>query len=161
MLALEQRHETLRTTFEERDGVGMQVIHPSGTKDLGVIGVSAEQDGDYLGLLQQEQTAPFNLASEPGWKVSLLRLGEGDHVLSIVMHHIISDGWSVDILRQELGHFYAAALCGRDPLSLVNPLPSSTATFPYGRSSRSRRPSTSVSSSIGERSWRTALPPSS
>ncbi|KAK3314236.1 hypothetical protein B0H66DRAFT_630727 [Apodospora peruviana] len=123
LLALEQRHETLRTTFEEKDGVGMQIIHPSGTKDLRVVDVSAEQDGDYRGLLKQEQTAPFDLASEPGWRVSLLRLGEDDHVLSIVMHHIISDGWSVDILRQELGQFYAAALRGRDPLSLVSPLP--------------------------------------
>ncbi|KAL7793616.1 hypothetical protein V8C37DRAFT_102345 [Trichoderma ceciliae] len=123
LLALEQRHETLRTTFEEHDGVGVQVVHASLVKELRVIDVLDDQDGGYLGQLQQEQTTPFHLASEAGWRVSLIRLGEDDHILSIVMHHIISDGWSVDILRQELTQFYAAALRGRDPLSVVSPLP--------------------------------------
>ncbi|RYP40686.1 hypothetical protein DL767_001544 [Monosporascus sp. MG133] len=123
LLALEQRHETLRTTFEEQDGVGVQVVHASRIKELRVIDVSDDQNGCYLQSLQQEQTAPFNLASEAGWRVSLIRLGEEDHILSIVMHHIISDGWSIDILRRELSQFYTAALRGHDPLSVVSPLP--------------------------------------
>ncbi|KAF2964673.1 hypothetical protein GQX73_g8896 [Xylaria multiplex] len=123
LLALEQRHETLRTTFEEQDGVGMQVVHSSCMKELRVIDISGDKSGSYLQSLQQEQTKPFNLTSEAGWRVSLIRLGEDDHILSIVMHHIISDGWSVDILRRELSKFYTAALRGHDPLSGVRPLP--------------------------------------
>ncbi|UKZ63170.1 NRPS [Trichoderma atroviride] len=123
LLALEQRHETLRTTFEEKDGVGVQVVHASIFQELKTVDLSDDQNDGYLQLLQQQQTTPFDLASEAGWRVSLIRLGENDHVLSIVMHHIISDGWSTDILRRELGQFYAAALQGHDPLSMVKPLP--------------------------------------
>ncbi|KAI0393337.1 hypothetical protein F5Y17DRAFT_312831 [Xylariaceae sp. FL0594] len=118
--ALEKRHDTLRTTFENQDGRGMQVVHAYDETELKVIDVS---DGGYWKALQQEQTRPFNLTAEAGWRVSLMRLGERDHVLSIVMHHIISDGWSVDILRRELGRFYSTAIRGRDPLAAVEPLP--------------------------------------
>lgn len=123
LLALEQRHETLRTTFEDQDGVGVQIVHANMFQELKVVDLSDDQKDGYLQLLQQEQTTPFDLASEAGWRVSLVQLGENDHVLSIVMHHIISDGWSTDILRRELGQFYAAALQGHDPLSMVSPLP--------------------------------------
>ncbi|KAK2757911.1 NRPS [Arachnomyces sp. PD_36] len=123
LLALEQRHETLRTTFEDQDGVGVQVVHANFFKELKVIDLPDEQNGCYLQLLEQEQTTPFNVTSEAGWRVSLIRLGEDDHILSIVMHHIISDGWSIDVLRRELAQFYAAALQGYDPLSVVSPLP--------------------------------------
>ncbi|KAM0514832.1 hypothetical protein ACHAPE_006507 [Trichoderma viride] len=122
--ALEQRHETLRTTFEEQDGVGFQVVHASIFQGLKMADLSGDdQNESYLQLLHQEQTTPFDLTSEAGWRVSLLKLGENDHVLSIVMHHIISDGWSTDILRRELAQFYAAALLDHDPLSTVKPLP--------------------------------------
>lgn len=121
--ALEERHETLRTTFEERDGVGIQIVHARCFKDLRIIDVAAEKDGGYEQALRREQETPFNLAAEPGVRVCLLRLAEDDHILSFVLHHIISDGWSVDVLRKELGLFYAAARRGEDPLLRVNPLP--------------------------------------
>ncbi|KAF2149161.1 acetyl-CoA synthetase-like protein [Myriangium duriaei CBS 260.36] len=120
--ALVQRHETLRTTFEERAGVGVQVVHSVPHRSLDVLDFSASRDTDYLSVLKQQQTTPFDLASEPGWRVSLLKLGQHDHILSIVMHHIISDGWSVDVLRRELSNFYRTALKGYDPLSRVTPL---------------------------------------
>ncbi|KAF5007943.1 hypothetical protein FDECE_5755 [Fusarium decemcellulare] len=123
LLALEQRHETLRTTFENRDGLGVQIVHKKLAKELKVIDVSDVSDGGYLELLDQEQTAPFDLTAEAGWRSTLIRLGEADHILSIVMHHIISDGWSIDILRRELSTLYAVALQGKDPLSAVSPLP--------------------------------------
>lgn len=123
LLAIQQRHETLRTTFEEQDGIGVQVVHASPISDLRIIDVSGHRNSDYLQLLHQEQTTPFILACQAGWRVSLVRLGEDDHILSIVMHHIISDGWSIDILRRELSDFYSAALRGSDPLSVVSPLP--------------------------------------
>ncbi|KAG5808758.1 hypothetical protein H9Q71_006773 [Fusarium xylarioides] len=120
LLALEQRHETLRTTFEDRDGAGVQITHQTLAKELRVVEAT---DGDYLQLLEQEQTTPFDLTSEAGWRALLIRLSDTDYVLSIVMHHIISDGWSIDVLRHDLSQLYAAALQGRDPLSAMNPLP--------------------------------------
>ena len=113
--ALEQRHEPLRTTFEEHDGVGVQVIQPHQPKKLRIVDTVADYQGDFIRALRKEQQTLFNLATEPGWRVSLLRIGEDDNILSIVMHHIISDGWSVDILRQDLKLFYAAALKGQEP----------------------------------------------
>ncbi|ENH70882.1 Enniatin synthase [Fusarium oxysporum f. sp. cubense race 1] len=120
LMALEQRHETLRTTFEDHDGAGVQVIHQTLSKELRVVDAI---DGDYLRLLEQEQTTPFDLTSEAGWRALLIRLSDTDYVLSIVMHHIISDGWSIDVLRHDLSQLYAAALQGRDPISAMNPLP--------------------------------------
>ncbi|KAK2685099.1 Enniatin synthetase [Fusarium oxysporum] len=123
LLALEQRHETLRTTFENQDGLGVQIVHKKLAKGLQVIDLSDGQRNDYSEALYQVETTPFDIASEAGWRASLIRLGEDDHVLSIVMHHIISDGWSIDLLGRELSQLYAAALRGQDPLSAVSPLP--------------------------------------
>ncbi|KAK2591370.1 hypothetical protein QQS21_010947 [Conoideocrella luteorostrata] len=120
--ALVQRHETLRTTFKSHDGVGLQVVHADMLTELRDIDMSGEDTSSHLLTLQREQMAPFDLASEPGWRVSLLQLGKDDYILSIVMHHIISDGWSIDILRQELDRFYTVALRGDDPLSSVDTL---------------------------------------
>ncbi|CCF39305.1 bassianolide synthetase, partial [Colletotrichum higginsianum] len=120
--ALKQRHETLRTTFEEHDGVGMQVVHESHVRELRVIDVSSVSES-HEEILRQEQTTPFDLATEPGWRVALLRLGDEDHILSIVFHHIISDGWTIDLMRKELGIFYSAARRSEDPLAQLAPLP--------------------------------------
>ena len=123
LLALEERHETLRTTFEHRDGADVQVVQPFRPKEVKVVDIPPDETGDFLQVLRGEQTTPFDLESEPGWRVSIFRLGEEDHVLSMVMHHIISDGWSVDILQAELATFYSASIRGQDPLSQVEPLP--------------------------------------
>ncbi|KAJ4155409.1 hypothetical protein LMH87_000652 [Akanthomyces muscarius] len=122
LLALERRHETLRTTFENQDGVGVQIVHETLLNQLRILNASTDS-ADYLQLLKQEQTAPFDLQSAAGWRASLIRLGDGDHVFSIVMHHIISDGWSIDVLRRELGQLYVAALQRADLLSTLSPLP--------------------------------------
>ena len=120
--ALEQRHEMLRTVFAESDGEGMQIVKPCSQKILNLVDLSAKGGNGFMQALQDEQTAPFNLASKPGWRATLFRLGPEDHALSIVFHHIIADGWSVDVLSRELDQFYGAACRGVDPLSTVAPL---------------------------------------
>lgn len=120
--ALEQRHETLRTVFAESDGEGMQIIKPCSQKILNVVDLSAKGGNSFMQDLHDEQTAPFNLASELGWRATLFRLGSDNHVLSIVLHHIIADGWSVDVLSRELDQFYEAACQGVDPLTTLAPL---------------------------------------
>ncbi|KLU93048.1 hypothetical protein MAPG_11964 [Magnaporthiopsis poae ATCC 64411] len=120
---LETRHEILHTTFYETDGVGMQAVGPVGTIKINIVDMSAKTHEEYAQLLRREQTTAFDLAVQSGWRVALIKLGQNDHVLSVVMHHIISDGWSIDVMRRELGQFYAAAVRGRDPLSAIPALP--------------------------------------
>lgn len=121
--ALEQRHETLRTVFEQSDGEVMQVVEPCSTKPLELVDLSRSGGRGYSEELHEAQTAPFNLTSERGWRTALFYLGPEDHVLSIVLHHIIADGWSIDILSRELDQFYVAACQGKDPLAAAPELP--------------------------------------
>ncbi|CAE7020751.1 Nonribosomal peptide synthetase 3 [Pyrenophora teres f. teres] len=123
LLAIENRHETLRTTFASDGGVNLQVVQPFRAKQLNVIEVPSGDEYDCLEAVQRDQMTPFNLRTEPGWRVSVYQCNKDDHVLSIVMHHIVSDSWSVDILMRELSAFYSASLQGQDPLSQVQPLP--------------------------------------
>jgi amino acid adenylation domain-containing protein len=120
---LENRHETLRTTFMSQNDVELQVIRPFQQKNLRVVEIPIGREELLNEILDTEQNTPFDLKNEVGWRVTLYRMGEHDHVLSIIMHHIISDGWSASILQRELSAFYSAALHGQDPLSRVSPLP--------------------------------------
>lgn len=121
LLALELRHGTLRTTFGTLEGRNVQQVRPFQQRELKVVDIPSEQA--LASVLQQDRTTAFSLDTQPGWRVSVYRLGEQLHVLSIVMHHIVSDGWSVDVLRRELASFYLAAIRGEDPLSQIEPLP--------------------------------------
>lgn len=119
--ALEARHETLRTIFKTIEGVNVQQVIPFQPRELNVINVPSEEA---LALsLSRNHICNFQLDQQPGWRVSVYHLGDGLHVLSIVMHHIISDGWSADLVRRELALHYSAALHGEDPLLRADELP--------------------------------------
>ncbi|OOF93551.1 hypothetical protein ASPCADRAFT_517120 [Aspergillus carbonarius ITEM 5010] len=126
LLAIEQRHETLRTTFEEKDGTNIQVVHPFIPKEVRLIDFS-QDPGDVEErlrvFLRREQTTPFNLRTEPGWRTAVLRVNTEDHVVSLVLHHIIADGWSLGVLVRELTTFYSAKIRGEDPLAQLPSLP--------------------------------------
>ncbi|GAB1198114.1 hypothetical protein APSETT444_007422 [Aspergillus pseudonomiae] len=122
--ALEERHETLRTTFEHRDGENVQVVHPFVHRRLKVVEVPSAMDEESLRrALKEEQSTPFNLQINPGWRPLVLRQSKRSHILSIVIHHIICDGWSVGVLLKELSIFYSAALHGRPIDAQLPPLP--------------------------------------
>ncbi|KAI0616591.1 Cyclic peptide synthetase, partial [Pyrenophora tritici-repentis] len=121
--AIERRHDSLRTIFSTRDGSGMQEIQPFHAKTLDIIEIPLGNEQRLADALHRDQTTPFDLRTEPGWRVSVYRIGSDEHVLSIVMHHIISDGWSLDVLYRELAAFYSTALRGQEPLSQIQPLP--------------------------------------
>jgi amino acid adenylation domain-containing protein len=123
LLAVESRHETLRTTFLAQDGVNLQVVRPVQSRELEVVDMPPDDEKALTDALHRDRATPFHLVTEPGWRVKVYRIGDNDHVLSIVLHHIISDGWSNDIIRRELTAFYAAAVRGEDPLSQMDPLP--------------------------------------
>ncbi|HEY7766994.1 amino acid adenylation domain-containing protein, partial [Longimicrobium sp.] len=79
----------------------------------------ADPSGAALGRRAGEEAArPFDLASGPLFRAGLLRLGAGDHVLLLSMHHIVSDGWSMGVLYRELSALYEAYRDGRE-----SPLP--------------------------------------
>lgn len=122
LLALESRHEILRTTFSTHGRVNKQHIRPFQPKELSVIEIPLERES-LVHALQKDRTTPFKLNTEPGWRVSIYRVDKGVYILSIVMHHLVADGWSVNVLRRELATFYSAALRGQDPLQQVETLP--------------------------------------
>ena len=125
LLALVDRHESLRTSFPTRDGIAYQCIDPSPTSVCSVVSVDADSlesiDAQILRLATAEAQAPFNLSTGPLFRVSLLRVSDRHHVLLLTMHHIISDGWSLGVLLRELQALYSAFLHGLP--SPLTPLP--------------------------------------
>lgn len=108
--------EALRTTFGTRNGANMQFVGPAKPKRLNVVDVPSADEGALDALLERDRTAPLDLETGPAWRASVYRLGTEEHVLSVVLHHIVADGWGLDVLRRELAAFYSAAVRGHDPL---------------------------------------------
>ncbi|KAF4459939.1 Enniatin synthase [Fusarium albosuccineum] len=121
--AIENRHDALRSTFLTENGVHFQQVHPFIGRKMPVIDVSAGGGEALTKALRTEQGTTFDLSREAGWRVMLFRLGPNHHVLSIVLHHINADGWSINVIRKELTQFYSAAVKGQDPTSKFGPLP--------------------------------------
>jgi amino acid adenylation domain-containing protein len=113
------RHETLRTTFSERDGLPVQVIADPAHFELPVTDLSHlaadGRESEALRLADEEASAPFDLTAGPLLRVKLLRLTEDEHVLLLTMHHIVSDGWSMGVLVREMSALYAAYSSGEEP----------------------------------------------
>jgi amino acid adenylation domain-containing protein len=128
MRALERivaRHEALRTSFPETDGVPVQRISAVEESPFHLIEhdlrAAPDAEGELRRLVSDEASAPFDLARSPLVRGRLIRLAGDDHVLLVTMHHIVSDGWSMGIFTRELSALYAAFRDGRpDPLP---PLP--------------------------------------
>jgi amino acid adenylation domain-containing protein len=105
------RHEILRTTFSTTgDGDPVQIIHPPADFPLTVVDLAGLPPGELEAAARARAISacdrPFNLALEPMFRVVLLRLRADDHILVIVMHHIITDAWSLEILDRELSALY-------------------------------------------------------
>jgi amino acid adenylation domain-containing protein/non-ribosomal peptide synthase protein (TIGR01720 family) len=116
-----RRHDALRTTFGEVDGAPVQVVAPFAgfvlpTEDLSELG-EVEREAAVLRRASAVSARPFDLTTGPLFGAELLRLGEEEHVLLMCMHHIVSDGWSMDVLYREMSALYAAyAAGGESPL---------------------------------------------
>src|SRR5258708_5078356 len=105
-----RRHEALRTRFATRDGAGVQVIDPPWRIDLEPVTFEVVAARRRVRALMEQ---PFDLASDRLLRSMLLRLGAEDHVLVLVMHHIVSDGWSMGVLIREIASLYAAFVEGQ------------------------------------------------
>ncbi|MEQ0558014.1 amino acid adenylation domain-containing protein [Amycolatopsis sp. NEAU-NG30] len=106
------RHESLRTVVADADGVAYQRIRDHAEPALPVTEVSADALGDAVAAHARE---PFDLAEDLPLRAHLFVLGTHEHVLSLVLHHIAADGWSLDPLARDLSRAYAARLRGQAP----------------------------------------------
>ncbi|WP_394829003.1 amino acid adenylation domain-containing protein [Pendulispora albinea] len=115
--AIVQRHEVLRTTFHQERGIPYQRVHdPAGLPiahvDLSLLSEEA-RTRETERLAADAASRPFDLAAGPLVRVLLVRRHEDAHVLVLGMHHIVSDGWSLGRVVQELGALYPAFVQGR------------------------------------------------
>ena len=112
--ALIERHESLRTTFALVDEVPHQVIRAARPFALEVIDVSGsvEAEEGALRIASEQARAPFDLASGELFRVVLVKVGDEDHLLSLTLHHIVTDAWSMGVLSRELATLYAAFRAG-------------------------------------------------
>ncbi len=116
--ALVLRHESLRTTFPMTRGVARQHIAAPADGSLPVVDLQgladrAAVEAEVRRRAAEEAGTPFDLATGPLFRTTLLRLSEQEHVLLSTVHHIVSDGWSTGVLLRELGALYGAFSAGR------------------------------------------------
>ena len=107
-----RRHEILRTTFAVTDGQPHQVIAPALAAPLRVVDLQdvpqSQQEAESLRLAASDLQRPFDLTRAPLLRVMLLQLNDREQLLLLTMHHIITDGWSIDLFRNELRILYEA-----------------------------------------------------
>lgn len=104
------RHEALRTTFHASGPEVVAIVHDErpidlNTIDLSVLGPDARQR-ELERLLVDEPRRPYRLATETGIRATLLRLDREEHVLILLVHHIVCDRWSVGVLWREVARLY-------------------------------------------------------
>lgn len=106
------RHEVLRTTFTTVDAQPVQVILPLTPVDMPLTDLSQlsheAASTQMLAIAEEEARRPFDLVHGPLLRVHLMRIQQQEHVLTLVIHHIVCDGWSMGILIREVGLLYEA-----------------------------------------------------
>jgi amino acid adenylation domain-containing protein len=117
-----RRHEILRTSFATLDGKPVQVIASSLKLALPVVDLrhlpAHEREQEARRVMKEAAQQPFDLANGPLARLCLWRLNEEEYVALLVLHHIVSDGWSNGVLIRELATLYQAFSNGYD-----SPLP--------------------------------------
>ena len=121
----------LRTTFHTQGGEACQRIAPTTVfqlerRDLGTVPAAA-RDQRLTDELTRAARQPLDLERGPLWRVWLFELGPDEHVLLVLVHHLVFDGWSEQVLFRELGQLYEGF--GRNQPSPLPPLPLQFADF--------------------------------
>ena len=120
-----QRHETLRTTFEEIDKEVVQIISPAKPFVLPVADLQdtpeIQREERLNALIREESLKPLDLTTGPLFRAFLFVLGPGDFVLLTNIHHVLADGWSNRILQEDLWSAYSQLSNGKIPE--LSPLP--------------------------------------
>ncbi|MBV8882777.1 MAG: AMP-binding protein, partial [Chroococcidiopsidaceae cyanobacterium CP_BM_RX_35] len=116
-----KRHEALRTNFIKVDEQPIQVIHSARSLTLQVYYLQqlaqTQQEIACQELVRAEVLRPFDLANDLLLRATLLKVAETEHVLLLVIHQIVADGWSSGVLLRELTAVYAA-FCNKKPVVL-------------------------------------------
>ncbi|MEO7021088.1 MAG: amino acid adenylation domain-containing protein [Ktedonobacteraceae bacterium] len=120
-----RRHQSLRTTIRVSRGRPYLHIDALVAPALTMVDLPLSLESETLAFaeichcpevlseMQAEVQRPFDLATGPLLRIRLLRVLEDCHILMLTMHHIIIDGWSLNLLTQELSLLYNAFLTGR------------------------------------------------
>ncbi|MGY2168118.1 non-ribosomal peptide synthetase [Pseudomonas gingeri] len=120
-----ERHESLRTRFHERDGQALQRVETHAAFELQLIDLgdlpADQREARARQIREDEAHTRFDLEKGPLLWVTLVRLDDQEHQLLVTMHHIIADGWSLNILIDEFSRLYAAAAQGQ--VAELAPLP--------------------------------------
>ena len=124
---LAQRHESLRTVFVSEEGEPFQKVLPTIELPLQVHDVRHLPKADVDQQLFLETQRPFNLQSGPLFRTTIFQLGDDDSIILFMMHHIISDGWSMGLLFRELTAVYNATR--QDQVAALAKLPIQYADF--------------------------------
>ena len=115
--AMIDRHEILRTTFQQDGDHAVQLIAPATAFSLQVQALDHAPGADLEPLLkrqvEEETQRPFDLEKGPLLRVKLLRLASREHALVLTLHHSIADGWSMPIIVDELIQGYEASRSGQ------------------------------------------------
>ncbi|AFZ33307.1 non-ribosomal peptide synthetase (plasmid) [Gloeocapsa sp. PCC 7428] len=110
--AIIDRHEILRTNFKTIDGQPTQAIASSRTLAINQINLCGLSPAEQQTQIQQQAIdaaqIPFDLETDMLLRVHLLQLDATEHVILLTLHHIIADGWSIDVLIHELATLYTA-----------------------------------------------------
>ena len=117
-----RRHEILRTTFPSVAGRPVQVVHPPQHVNIDVIDLRSlpadAREAEAMSLVCEQAQQPFDLQRGPLLRLTLLRLDAEDHVLSLIEHHLVLDGWAQSVLLNEFLALYEAYATGNpSPLS--------------------------------------------
>ncbi len=109
---IQRRHEILRTVFEQVEGKPVQIVCEKIVPAFEIIDLSAraaaEREAEVFRLAQEEGRYAFDLSRGPLFRGKLLRVSQEEHVLLLGMHHLVADGWSVELIGQELAALYHA-----------------------------------------------------
>ncbi|MFH0787407.1 MAG: amino acid adenylation domain-containing protein [Pseudomonadota bacterium] len=114
---MHQRHESLRTTFISVDGLPRQRVSHESRPLVFIEDLSASIDPEPFARerFQAEASRPFDLGKGPLYRISLLTLAEERTVFIFVIHHIISDVWSLEVMTSELSGLYNGFIAGQAP----------------------------------------------
>ena len=114
-----RRHEVLRTVFPVIEGEPRQIVDPARRVAVPLVDLralpAADREREAVRLATLEAHQPFDLTLGPVVRARLLQLDEADYVFLLHLHHIVADGWSMNILFHELAELYAASAAGRPP----------------------------------------------
>ena len=111
-----RRHEILRSQYVEEDGRPVQRVASPADLEIPVVAIGSGEGDERLIVARQlaaaEAERPFDLVHGPLLRALLIQIGDQDHVLVLVLHHIVSDAWSLGVLVRELNAGYEACLDG-------------------------------------------------